>query len=134
MSAGAGWGGAVFYADCESECVQGKKVLGSYLIGATGPGVGFALPFELSAWDLEDSQATPDAANLEGPFALRGCSITPIIGFSYTDVRQGLGVGNFSFAPTAGFGANCYALGGASKLLNKQEGCCGGEPTIGASP
>jgi hypothetical protein len=132
LSAGAVWSFGVLYAECTSECVNNRRVRGDYLIGATGPGVGFAIPFELSGWTLEDFEATPDARNLQGSFALRGCSISPFFGFSSTQVTQGEGVGDWSGSFTGGLGLNCYALAGGAKLVNTVQDCCvgRGEPPI----
>ena len=124
VSVGGVIAGGLFLVECESECVDGKKVYGDYGIGGFGWGVGFAIPAEIGAWDLEDGTSDPDAENLEGHFALHGFSVTPFIGFSWTRVEQGLGVGNWGGAPSGGLGVNYYLLSGASKLLDDWEECC----------
>jgi RHS repeat-associated protein len=106
VSVGGAFAGGLFFVECESECVNGKKVYGDYGIGGFGWGVGFAIPAELGAWDLEDGTSDPDAENLEGHFALHGFSVTPFFGFSWTRVEQGLGVGTWGGASSGGFGVS----------------------------
>jgi RHS repeat-associated protein len=132
ISVGVGWAGGLFFVECESECVNGKKVFGDYGVGGFGWGLGFAIPAELGTWDLTDGMADPDAENLEGHFAIHGGSVTPFFGFSYTRVEQGLGVGSWGGAPSGGFGVNYFFLSGASKLFDSWEECCDSEgPFIG---
>ncbi len=132
ISVGVGWAGGLFFVECESECVNGKKVFGDYGVGGFGWGLGFAIPAELGTWDLTDGVADPDAENLEGHFAIHGGSVTPFFGFSYTRVEQGLGVGSWGGAPSGGFGVNYFFLSGASKLFDSWEECCDSEgPFIG---
>ena len=116
--------GAGFFVDCDTGCVNGKRIVASYGILSGGLGEGAALPFELGYWDLEDGAATADPHNLEGPFTYRGCSISILAGVSYSEVHQGKGVGTPSFTPAFGFGLGCSAVTGGSKLLHTQEGCC----------
>lgn len=45
---------------------------------------------------------------------------------------QGKGEGRWSIAPSAGLGIGCLGLGGRSKLLVEESGCCvkGSNPVI----
>ncbi|MDY7095208.1 MAG: RHS repeat-associated core domain-containing protein, partial [Acidobacteriota bacterium] len=124
LSVGGLLAAGVFYVNCESACVGNRKVVGDYLVGGFGAGLGIAIPFELGAWDLEDGQQHPEASSLEGSFSLRGCSATPVVGFAVTEVSQGKGTGSWSLSPTFGLGLNCYALGGGSTLIKETESCC----------
>ena len=121
VSVGAGIAGGLFYAECESACVDHRKVSGSYLIGAGGLGLGLTFPVEIGTWDLEDGEKTPDAGNLEGGFTIAGCSATPLLGISYTTVAQGKGKGQWSLGITGGLSINCFALTGGSLLISRRK-------------
>lgn len=124
VSAGALFGGGVFGVECTSGCTNGTKLVADYAVGGYGFTIGATIPLELGAWDLEDGASSPDPGNLEGPFSYRGCSITPLIGFSYSEVNQGKGHGSFSFAPSGGAGIGCSVISGGSKLIHTQKSCC----------
>ncbi len=130
VSAGAVGAGTVAFAECDSGCVNGKRVIANYALGGAGFGADVAFPFEVGFWDLEDGEARPMASSLEGGFAARGCSVTILIGFSVTQVTQGKGEGEFSFSPSFGLGLGCFGVTGASKLVDVQEACCFEGPTI----
>jgi RHS repeat-associated protein len=125
--------GGLFYVNCDSGCVGGRRILASYIVGGIGLGGGVTLLVELSAWTVDDGEDRPDAENLEGPFTYRGCSITIGVGPSVSEVRQGKGRGGFSPEGALGLGGGCQVITGASKLLHPQEGCCveeGSAPVI----
>jgi RHS repeat-associated protein len=124
LSAGSGFAGGVFYVDCDSGCVGGKRVIADYIIVGAGLGGGVTLPFEIGYWEVEDGATTPNPENLEGPFSYRGCSVTLMFGVSVSEVNQGKGHGSFSPEASIGLGVGCQVLAGGSKLLNPQEGCC----------
>ena len=129
---GKAFGGAAFFVECDTGCVDGQRVIGHYVIGAVGPMASATLPVEVGFWNLEDYTSTPAPANLEGPFGISSCSVTIGIGFSAAQVFQGKGEGAWSFEPSFGVGAGCFGAGGYSKLVNTRSGCCaeGSTPVI----
>lgn len=127
------WG---FFVDCDSGCVNGTRVLASYLTAGGGLGLGSPISVELGEWHLEDGQGSPDGKNLEGPFSYHGCSITLFVGGSVAEVNQGKGHGRFSPTGTGLFGAGCFVITGGSKMVHEEVGCCvvGSTPIIRATP
>lgn len=123
-SAGKMFGGGGFGVVCDSECVDGVRAVGQYLIIGGGMIIGITIPVELGRWDLEDYTSVPDAKNLEGPFGIGSCSMTVGFGFSVAQVFQGKGEGNWSVAPSAGLGIGCFALSGRSFLIDETTACC----------
>ncbi|NJL27268.1 MAG: RHS repeat-associated core domain-containing protein, partial [Thermoanaerobaculia bacterium] len=126
LSAGGDITAGVFYAACESECVNNRRVRSTYLTG--GVGIGVTVGSEISYWNVADSSATPDPLNLQGFFGVRNCSVTPVIGLSTSTVILGQASGDWSLGPSVGWGVGCFAVVGASKLLDSELECCDLDP------
>ena len=111
--------------DCQTTtCIDGKRT--KALLVVYGVGLSPDISLEGTQWVLEDGTDKPDPSNLEGPAAMGGCSITPVVGFSVGPVYAGKGTsGTFDLGPTFGIGIGCQAFGaGRSRTYKETVECC----------
>jgi len=115
----------IFGARCVSDCVGGEQVDASYVGSAVGFGGG---PMPVSAVKssitLDDGQPTPKASNLQGSLVIGSVGAALGVGYSYTAIKMGAGVGSSAGIQWGVDGGAVALLGAVANTVAFTKKCC----------
>ena len=123
---GGGPGVGIFFANCVSDCVSGRRVSTAILSGVGGVSLGSLVPFTFSfsrQMELDDPFVKPDATNLEGLMALTSIGGAVGAGGSCTGLQLGSAFG-WSCSGQVGVGSGWDSLIGSGAAFDTKTTCC----------
>jgi hypothetical protein len=119
VNAGAAVGGAQYYFDLTSECINGKYAFVRVYASALSTGFGIKAIGSAQGISFDDRKATIDPSGFVGGFKVVNAGVGVILTAGWNVIQLGKNVADFSLVPAPGIGvdASVGAGIGASAIL-----------------